>query len=72
MTGTIKRLMVDPETGRSRGYGFIKAQGIEYFFHHTGLQQTTKAWHELREGDRVEFTVIPGEKGPRAIEVRVL
>jgi cold shock CspA family protein len=72
MTGVIKRLVTDQETGASRGFGFIRAGGVEYFVHRSGLEQTTKRWDELREGDRVEFTPIEGDKGPRAIEVRVL
>lgn len=72
MNGVIERLVKDPDTGQSRGYGFIRADGIEYFVHRSGLEQTTKPWDDLREGDRVEFTPIEGDKGPRAIEVRVV
>ena len=73
MTGVIKRLMKDPDTGQSRGFGFIRASdGTEHFFHRSGVEQTTKRWDELREGDRVEFTPITGDKGPRAVDVRVV
>ena len=72
MNGVIKRLVTDPETGQSRGFGFIRADGIEYFVHRSAMEQTTKRWDELREGDRVEFTAIEGDKGMRAIEVRVV
>lgn len=71
--GVIKRLPVDRDTGRRRGFGYIETEGgDEVFFHATGLQQTTKLFDEITEGDHVEFTVINGEKGARAIEVRVL
>lgn len=68
MRGKIVRLV------REKGFGFIKASdtGLEHFFHRSGLQQTTKRFDELVEGQRVEFTETDGQKGPRAIEVRVL
>ena len=76
MTGVIKRLVTDHETGKPKGFGFIRADGepTEYFFHHSSLEQTTRRWEELREGDRVAFSPIAGPvgKGPRAIEVRVI
>lgn len=72
MQGTIRNLQ--------EAFGFITGDdGCDYFFHKSGLQQTTFAFHELRDGrrtsdpaDRVEFTVTEHPKGPRAIEVRVL
>jgi cold shock CspA family protein len=72
LIGVIKRLVTDRETGASRGFGFIRAEGLEYFFHRSGMERTTKDWDDLREGDRVEFTPIAGDKGMRAIEVRVV
>ena len=72
MTGVIKRLVTDQETGQSRGFGFIRAEGVEYFVHRSAMEQTTKRWDELREGDRVEFTPVEGDKGPRAVDVKVV
>lgn len=66
-TGSIKKLV------RDKGFGFIRGDdGIEYFFHRSGLEQTTLSFDELKEQSPVEFTVTEGQKGPRAIEVRVL
>lgn len=74
MTGTIKTLPKDKETGQSKGYGFIRGDdGIEYFLHRSGLERTTCAWADVQEGFAVDFTPIEGVqgKGPRAIECRV-
>ncbi len=63
MQGTIKRLV------RDRGFGFIRsADGQEVFFHRTSLQDLN--FDSLREGEKVEFEVEQGEKGPRATRVR--
>ena len=63
MQGTIKRLV------RDRGFGFIRsAEGQEVFFHRTSLQNLS--FDSLREGERVEFEIEEGEKGPRAAKVR--
>lgn len=63
MTGTIKKLL-------DRGFGFIAPEGQtdEIFFHSKELQGIT--FDELREGDKVEFEVQQGEKGPAAVKVR--
>ena len=70
MQGTIKRLVIDQETGHSKGFGFILAKGMEYFFHRVDV--TATRWTELHEGDRVTFTPLQSFKGPRATEVRLL
>ena len=62
MQGTIKRVI------RDRGFGFVRAaDGQEVFFHRTSLQQLN--FDSLREGERVEFEMERGEKGPRATSV---
>ena len=54
-------------------YGFIHgADGIDYFVHRTGVQQTTRPFEQMAARQEVEFTAIEGPKGPRAIEVRVI
>ena len=66
MEGVIKRLKADV------GYGFLKcdATGTEYFFHRSGLAPGTRFEH-LTEAMRVAFEEdAPGEKGPRARDVR--
>ena len=72
--GVVVRIPTDPDTGNRKGFLFIKPEdgGDDVFAHKSGLQQTTKSFHDIVIGDKVEFTEIAGEKGPRAIEVRVL
>lgn len=52
-----------------KGYGFIKQDGGEkdLFFHANELQNTD--FNSLREGDKVEFEVAQGQKGPQATKV---
>lgn len=67
MNGTIVRL------NDEKGFGFIKGEdGVDRFFHRTCLEATTLRFDQLRQNMRVVFTDIDGEKGPRAIEVRVV
>ncbi|OGX90286.1 cold-shock protein [Hymenobacter coccineus] len=49
----------------AKGFGFIIPDGTEeeIFVHQTGLI------HEIEEGDRVQFAVKAGKKGPNAVEV---
>lgn len=55
------------------GYGFIAGNdGKDYFLHWTQMMKDTKNFRELQIGDRVEFTPLMGEKGPRAIDVLVI
>jgi CspA family cold shock protein len=60
--GTIKRLT-------DRGFGFISREGQDkdLFFHSKELQGVT--FEELREGDKVQFEVAEGQKGPNAVNV---
>lgn len=52
----------------AKGFGFIKMDDAEkdVFVH------TTNLIDRIREDDRVEFEVEEGEKGPSAINVRLL
>lgn len=54
---------------RDRGYGFISPDdgGKDVFVHSTGIAE---AGQGLDEGQRVEFEVTQGEKGPQAANVR--
>ena len=62
-SGTIKRLT-------DKGFGFISTgEGTEYFFHQSAVQGVR--FDDLREGQRVSFTIGQGPKGPRAEGVRV-
>jgi CspA family cold shock protein len=69
--------MTERETGTvkwfnsTKGYGFIERdQGKDVFVHHTGVRG--EGHRSLTEGQRVEFTVVQGERGPRAEDVVVL
>lgn len=59
LTGTVKFF------NDSTGFGFIVADDTqeEIFVHQTGLV------HEIQEGDRVQFNIKAGKKGPNAVEV---
>ena len=59
--GTVARWMGD------RGFGFIKCEdGKEVFVHNSDIQGKSS----LREGEKVEFEVTQGDKGPRAVKVK--
>jgi CspA family cold shock protein len=52
-----------------KGYGFIaREDGDDVFVHFSAIEGT--GFRSLMEGDRVEFTVEQGEKGPAAAHVR--
>ena len=53
-----------------RGYGFIRSGRTEYFVHTSTIHKIGNA--TLDPGTRVEFTPRSGQKGPMAIDVRVL
>jgi cold shock protein len=63
LEGTVKRWL-------DRGFGFIAVEGQddEVFVHHTSLDGIS----ELREGQKVEFEIEDGPKGPRATNVKVV
>ena len=50
-----------------RGFGFIKTEdGKEIFVHNSDIQGK----NSLSEGEKVEFEVTEGPKGPRAVKVK--
>ncbi|GAG86312.1 unnamed protein product, partial [marine sediment metagenome] len=50
-----------------RGFGFIKCEdGKEIFVHNSDIQGKSS----LIEGEKVEFEVTQGDKGPRAAKVK--
>jgi CspA family cold shock protein len=62
--GNIKRLT-------DKGFGFISTEtGKDIFFHQSALVGVSLT--DLREGQRVSFTVGQGPKGPRAEDVRLV
>jgi CspA family cold shock protein len=55
----------------SKGFGFITEDGgQDVFVHHSEIR--TEGYRTLEEGEKVEFEVIAGEKGPRAKNVKRL
>ncbi len=62
MKGTVKWF------NAKKGFGFISDEaGNDVFVHFSALQMD--GFKVLDEGDRVEFEVIDGEKGPQAANV---
>lgn len=64
-TGTVKWF------NAKKGYGFISDEnGDDIFVHFSALNMS--GFKVLEEGDKVEFEVIEGEKGPQAANVTKL
>ena len=65
-TGTVKWFNAD------KGFGFIEQSGGggDVFVHYSAITGT--GYRELREGQKVEFDITQGQKGPQASNVRPL
>ncbi|MBE5952414.1 MAG: cold shock domain-containing protein [Lachnospiraceae bacterium] len=62
MQGTVKWF------NNQKGYGFISDEaGNDVFVHYSGIQ--TEGFKSLEEGQKVEFEITEGAKGPQAINV---
>lgn len=63
MQGTVKWF------NGTKGYGFIARQdgGADVFVHYSAI--TGNGFRNLEEGQKVEFTVEQGPKGPQATNV---
>jgi len=65
ITGTVKWFNGD------KGYGFLSREGgPDVFVHFSAIQGD--GFRSLQEGQKVEFTVEKGPKGPQAANVTVL
>ena len=63
VTGTVKWF------NDQKGFGFIEhAGGKDVFVHHSAI--IYEGFRSLAEGDKVEFTIEQGPKGPNAAGVR--
>ncbi len=52
----------------SKGFGFIEREnGKDVFVHYSAIN--SNGFRSLEEGQRVEFTVVEGQKGPQAQDV---
>ncbi|OWZ84400.1 cold-shock protein [Natranaerobius trueperi] len=61
-TGTVKWFNSD------KGYGFIEVEGEDdVFVHFSAIQED--GFKTLDEGQKVEFNVVEGNRGPQAAEV---
>jgi len=62
-TGTVKWFNAD------KGFGFIQPDGggPDVFVHFSAIETT--GFKELQEGDKVEYQVTQGPKGPQAEQV---
>ncbi|MDR5682641.1 MAG: cold-shock protein [Armatimonadota bacterium] len=65
-TGTVK--WFSPE----KGYGFITPEdgSKDVFVHYSAI--SGEGYRNLQEGQKVEFEVTQGQKGPQAANVRVI
>jgi CspA family cold shock protein len=54
-----------------KGYGFIAAEGgTDVFVHYSAIQMD--GYKTLQEGQKVEFEVVQGQKGPQAENVHLV
>jgi CspA family cold shock protein len=62
ITGTVKWF------NDAKGFGFISREGgPDVFVHFSAIQGS--GFKSLAEGDRVEFEIVQGQKGPQAADV---
>ena len=54
---------------RSKRYGFITGDdGVDYFFHESGLSEGIY----VQDNDKVEFEVEDGDEGKKAVKVSII
>ncbi|MCZ4124156.1 cold-shock protein [Streptomyces sp. H39-S7] len=64
-TGTVKSF------NGEKGFGYISPDGggPDVYAHYTAIQ--TQGFRDLQEGQRVEFDITQGPKGPQAANIQV-
>lgn len=63
VTGTVKWFNDD------KGFGFLAVEGgKDVFVHHSAIM--SEGFRSLSEGEKVEFQIVAGPKGPSAQNVR--
>ena len=64
-TGTVKWF------NETKGFGFISSDtGEDVFAHFSEIQ--SNGFKVLNEGQRVQFTIVAGKKGPQASSITVI
>jgi len=53
----------------AKGFGFIETESGDVFVHHSAIEG--QGFRSLSEGQDVELEIGQGEKGPRAVKVRL-
>ncbi|MGI6308183.1 MAG: cold shock domain-containing protein [Dethiobacteria bacterium] len=62
MLGTVKWF------NKEKGYGFIERDdGGDVFVHYSAIQE--EGFKSLTEGEKVEFEIVEGSRGPQAANV---
>lgn len=64
ITGTVKWF------NEAKGFGFIEANGKDYFVHFSAIN--AKGFKTLVEGAKVSFKPSKGQKGPQAEDVEIV
>lgn len=52
-----------------KGYGFIECEDGQDVFVHFSAIQGEEGYKSLEEGQKVQFEIVAGEKGPQAKDV---